>query len=105
MQKSTKYAALSQRDQVVWTAALAALHRNPNLRGKATLEVTTTPAPEINAAHVRIALKLRGRTRVTTCTIALEQRNMAHNLGQMMLSIFDRAFIGAGRGYGKEAAK
>lgn len=105
MQTSTKYAALSQQDQVFWTAALAVLHRTPNLRGNVTLDLTTTPAPEINAVNVRVALKRRGLTRVTTCTIALEQRHMAYNPGPMMRTLFTRLFGGAGRGYGKEAAK
>lgn len=105
MQTSTKYAAMSRQDQVFWTAALAALHRTPNLRGKVTLDLATTPAPELNAVHVRVALKRREFTWAGTFTVSREQLDRAYEPGQMMLTAFTRLFGGAGRGYGKEAAK
>ena len=105
MQTSTKYEALSEQDQVFWTAALAAINNNPNLRGKVTLDLDATPAPEINAVNVRVALKRRGLTWVGTITMSLAQIDLPYDPGHMMLSLFSRAFLGAGRGYGKEAAK
>ena len=105
MQTSTKYAALSQQDQVFWTAALAAINNNPNLRGKVTLDLTATPAPEINAVNVRVALKRRGVTWAGTLTVSREQLDRAYEPGRMMRTTFARLFGRAGLDYDKEAAK
>lgn len=105
MQRSTKYAAMSRQDQVFWTAALAVLHRTPNLRGNVTLDLTTTPAPEINAVNVRVALKRRGVTWAGTFTVSREQLDRAYEPGRMMRTTFARLFGRAGLDYDKEAAK
>ena len=105
MQTSTKYAALSEQDQVFWTAALAAINNNPNLRGKVTLDLATTPAPELNAVHVRVALKRREFKWAGTFTVSREQLDRAYEPGQMMLTAFARLFGRAGLDYSKAAAK
>lgn len=105
MQTSTKYAALSKQDQAFWTAALAAINNNPNLRGKVTLDLATTPTPGISAVSVQAALKRQGLTWAGTITFGLERLDLAYDPEQMMLTDFSRFFGCAGRDYNKEAAK
>ena len=94
---SAKYAALRQQDQFFWDAALAAICNNPNLRGKVTLDLITSPAPEINAIRIRVILKRRGLRWHGTLYMGADQLCRAYSPGEMMVATFSRAFAGAGR--------
>lgn len=91
---STAYAALSRRDQIFWSAALAALYCHPHLAGKVTLDIATTPVPNLKALRLRLTLGRGSRTLIGTTTVSLEEFERASLPQSMMFVIFDRLFGG-----------
>lgn len=91
---STAYAALSRRDQIFWSAALAALYCHPHLAGKATLDIATTPVPNLKALRLRLTLGRGSRALIGTTTVSLEEFERAWLPESMMFVIFARLFSG-----------